>query len=134
MTSTGVIVNCNDLDRRRYGTRFVATTPEHGIERFRGKTICVRSCDRCGAASVRDSSLDSYTGDVPQETVLDAGDVMAKEFKDMLVELPGHEGTTWGLFPDEFEECTVTGMIQLTSLANYYELRLTCPGCNYSRE
>lgn len=134
MSHTGILVNCEDTNCHRHGVRFIPTTSEHEVDEFVGKTLAVRSCHECGICVIRDSSKDGYAGDVPESTTLSKDHPMAKDFKEMLHNLPGHVLGSWGMSPQEFGPCTIHGMVKLDSLASYYELGVACPGCGYKRE
>lgn len=129
MSASGIIVTAHDTNRQRYGVRFVPTGSAHETEKFVGMSLAVRSCRECGTAVIRDSSMDAYDVKVPDAITLPSEHPMAREFKDMLDRLPGHEHMTWGMFPHELGACTVHGMMQLDSLASFSELRMACPAC-----
>ncbi len=129
MASSGIIVNCCDTARGRYGTRFVPTTPDHEVEKFLGKILVVRSCHECGHCVMRDSSMDSTISPVEETTSLSGDHPMAKEFKKMLMPLSGSRLDPWGVSPEDFKPSMVLGMMHLNSMACYLELGLTCPGC-----
>lgn len=127
MVSSGIIVSCGDLDRCRYGIRFVPATTEQA-EQLVGKTLAVRVCRYSGAVSIRDSSMDSFDVKVPEETNLPAENPIATILRGLINPLPGHEGGYWGMSPEEFGPCTVHGMLKLDSLAYTTELRITSHG------
>lgn len=134
MVTSGILVNCCDMNRRRHGIRFVPTTPEHEVEKFLGKTLVVRSCHECGHCVMRDSSMDATVSPVEETTTLANDHPMAKEFKKMLYTLSGNRLDPWGMSPQDFKPGMLLGMMHLDSMACYLELGLTCPGCGYSRD
>lgn len=99
-----------------------------------GKTLVVRSCHVCGVSVTRESHLDHTTTPMNETTTFDADHPMSKEFKKMLLAYSGDVRGSWGMSPTDFKPSfLVIGAMQLNSMASYFDLRLTCPGCGYSR-
>lgn len=131
MAASGLLVNACDTSRQRYGIRFVPITPDHEVERFKGKSLAVRVCSECGICVMRETHMDATTSPVEETTTLPVDHPMSREFKKMLIPLSGNPLGPWGVSPEEFKPGMVLGMIRLDSMACYIELRLRCPGCGH---